>query len=115
MINERTDHSVITGVLPVAYRLSDSRSILQIVQIIQHIPRTIDIEISKMITIVPGLDLLCFLRLSKICQQPVYLRLGETKIFVESCPRYGIRHKIIGSGKYALLGNAKASSYNGKA
>lgn len=54
VIDERTDDSIITGIFPVAAWL-DLRIVLQITEIVHHIPRAINIKITKVIAIIPGL------------------------------------------------------------
>ena len=107
-IYERTDNRIITGVFPEALR-SGIRIILQSVNIIQHIPWAIDIESSKVITIIPCPNQLRLILITCICKDPLHIRLREAKIFVQPRIRNCIGNKIIGSSKNALLRDLQAA------
>ena len=82
IINKRSDDRIIACIFPVTCRLC-LWIILQIVQIIQHIPWAVNIIISKMITIIPFSDRRCILRRIRIQQKFLGFFLGKPKIFTE--------------------------------
>ena len=108
IINKRSDDRIITRIFPVTCRLC-LRIILQIVQIIQHIPWAVNIIIPKMITIIPFSDRRCILCRIRIQQKFLGFFLGKPKIFTEPKRENTVRHKIIGSGKNTLLRHFQTS------
>ena len=113
IVDERTDDGVITGVFPIAFRLL-CYTILEIPQITDHIPRTINVCIAKMITVVPCLD---FSRLRfkiSIFQHLIYICLCKTKGFAQPGRKNRIRNKIVRPGKDAFFCNFQAAGNNSK-
>ena len=113
IVDEGTDDGVITGVFPIAFRLL-CYTILEIPQITDYVPRTINVCIAKMITVVPCLD---FSRLRfkiSILQHLIYICLCETKGFAQPGRKNRIRNEIVRPGKNAFFGNFQAASNNSK-
>ena len=81
----------------------------QFIQITQHIPRTVNLRLSKTVSIIPLFNLTLILNIPGILQKPLYLFIGKSKIITESFIRNCICHKIIGSSKNTFFGNAQTS------
>ena len=64
---------------------------------VHHIPGTVNIEISEMVSVVPFPDLLRIRRKTRIRKQAVDFVLCETEGFIELGVGNGIRYKIIRS------------------
>ena len=113
IVDERTDDGVITGVFPIAFRLL-CYTILEISQITDHIPRTINVCIAKMITVVPCLDFSRLRFKTSIFQHLIYICLCETKGFAQPGRKNRIRNKIVRPGKNAFFGNFQTAGNNSK-
>ena len=113
IVDKRTDNSIIAGVFPIAFRLL-RYTILEIPQITDHIPRTINVCIAKMITVVPCLDFSRLRFKTSIFQHLIYICLCETKGFAQPGRKNRIRNEIVRPGKNAFFGNFQAASNNSK-
>lgn len=90
------------------------RILLQIPHIIHDIPRTIYIEASKMITIIPSFHFFCLSGHICVGQNLIYFFLCKSKIFIESGIRNIIRHKIIRSCEDTFFCNLQTTCYHRK-
>ena len=113
ILDKRTDNSIIAGVFPIAFRLL-CYTILEISQITDHVPRTINVCIAKMITVVPCLDFSRLRFKTSIFQHLIYICLCETKGFAQPGRKNRVRNKIVRPGKDAFFGNFQAASNNSK-
>ena len=113
IVDKRTDNSIIAGVFPIAFRLL-CYTILEISQITDHIPRTINVCIAKMITVVPCLDFSRLRFKTSIFQHLIYICLCETKGFAQPGRKNRIRNKIVRPGKNAFFGNFQTAGNNSK-
>ena len=102
IVDKRTDNSIIAGVFPIAFRLL-CYTILEISQITDHIPRTINVCIAKMITVVQCLDFSRLRFKTSIFQHLIYICLCETKGFAQPGRKNRIRNKIVRPGKKLSL------------
>ena len=83
LFNKRADNCIVACIFPVTCWFY-IRIMLQIRKIIQNIPRTVHINRSKMISIVPFFYHPGFFRLSKLFQHVFNLILRKSEIFIES-------------------------------
>ena len=113
IVDERTDDGVITGVFPIAFRLL-RYTILEISQITDYVPRTINVSIAKMITVVPCLDFSRLRFKTSIFQHLIYICLCKTKGFAQPGRKNRIRNEIVRPGKNAFFCNFQAASNNSK-
>ena len=84
MLKERTNHCIVTGISPIADRLADFFVFLKIIHIIEHIPGTVHVKLTKMITVIPRTNPLCLILITGILQNLPYLLAGKSKIFIQS-------------------------------
>ena len=114
IVDKRPDNRIITGIFPVTRRLG-FWILLQIPQIVHHIPGTVDIQLPEVIAIIPSFHIFGVVRLVCVNQNLIYFFLRETEVFVQMCRRNGIRHKIVSAGEDALFRDAQTARNDRKA
>ena len=82
IVNERADDRIVAGIFPIAGWFC-VWIVLQVSQVIHDIPRTIDIQVPKMISVVPGFDILCVACGTAVFQKLIHFFLGKTKVFIQ--------------------------------
>ena len=105
VVDERPDNRVITGIFPVTRRLG-FWILLQIPQIVHHVPGAVDIQLPEVIAVVPGFHIFSMVGLVCVDQNLVYLFLREAKVFIQMRRRNRIRNKVVGPSEDTLFGNA---------
>ena len=113
IVDERTDDCIITGILPVA----DGFSLwlfLAVEEVIHHIPWTIDIRSTEVITVVPVFDLRCSFNHAGIWKKFLHIDLGKSKIFIQWRRWDCIRNKVVGSCKDTFLCDFQTAGNGGK-
>ena len=113
IVDKRTDNSIIAGVFPIAFGFL-CYTILEISQIADHVPRTINVCIAKMVTVVPCLDFSRLRFKTGIFQHLIYICLCKAKGFAQPGRKNRVRNKIVRPGKNAFFGNFQTAGNNSK-
>ena len=114
IVNEGANDRIVAGVPPITGRLC-LWIFPQVPQIVHHVPGTVDIQLPKVIAVVPSFHIFGVVGLVCVAQNLVYLFLRKAKVLVQMCRRNGIRHKIVSAGEDALFRDAQATCNDGKA
>ena len=108
IINKWPYDRIVTGVLPIARRFC-FRIMLQLQNIVHNIPWTINVKISKMISIVPFFHTFRMFFCPSIFKDPVHLILHKSEIFIQAWVGDRVRNEIIGPRKDTFLCDLQAS------
>ena len=113
IVNKRPDDRVVAGIFPVAGGLGLGVA-LEVPQIVHHVPRAVDVQVSEVIPVVPVLDVSSMFQTVCIFENLIYVCLGESERFVQVRRRDCIRDKVVGAGEDAFLGDAQTAGDHSK-
>ena len=103
--DKSSNRLVTAGVQPVIPRLC-IRICFQSVTVIDHIPRAVHSDISKLITIIPFFYLIIPVRKAVIIQHILYFLICETKVFIKLYVCHRQNFNIVQSCKNTFFWNA---------
>ena len=112
-INKALHQLIAACINPIGLRFS-IRLTKQSIHVINHIPRTININLAKTIAIIPLLGFRKMLLQIIYMQKLLYLRISKTKLLIKASIGNRKHLEIIQAGKNTLLRNAQAARQNSK-
>ena len=113
LIYKSAYNGVSAGIGPEILR-SGGRIIPELICIINYIPRTVNVRVTEMVTIIPFLYLIKMRSQIIIIQNFLYLRIRKPKLLIKSGIQNRQHLKIIKPCKNTLFGNTQAPCQNGK-